>query len=521
VLSDLDDVALAAGCRYRPELAQHAIGWIEGNLCHSLGSQWAGRPFILAPWQRELIGRLFGWVTADGARRYRYCDVWVPVKNGKSTLGAAIGLYLLIGDGEPGAHVYSVAYDREQAGLVHGEAIRMVERSDRLTAVTRINRTNHTILFPHRQGLYRTLSHDPARQQGLNIHGAICDEIHVWPGDELWSVLTRRTAARLSPLIVCFSTAGIVDPESWPYCRYLEDKQILAGTLTDYRRLVCIYEASDDDNPMDPATWRKANPSLDITISSETLAEEAAEAGRSPRALGHFWRYNLDLWLQSGQAWLDLAAWDACAGPLSLDDFAGAEMVYAGLDLASVDDLAALAVVAKLADRIAAWCWFWAPQEGAQRRQDDGLPLLRWAEQAHIELHPGSVIDLERIEQFILSLTDRLPIREIGYDPYQALGLATRLERDWGLRMVACTQSTRHYNEPCRSLEGLISSRQLLHSGHPILRWNASNAQLKENVHGQVMPVKAAKRAKIDGLMCLLMALGRMLFSEVVIPKVT
>lgn len=510
-----DEDAYLAGYRLRPELGLEVISWIESNLCHSLG-EWAGQPFILAPWERDITIPAFGWVhERTGLRRFQFIDVWVPIKNGKSTWMSCVGMYLLIGDGEPGAHIASCGYDLKQALIVHGEAMRMVEHSPALSAVCRINRTSREIFFHHTHSVYSAISHDASRHQGLNLHGIIADELHTWEKDDFWAVLCRRIGARRQPMVWCISSAGLADPEHFGYQRYLRGKGLKEGTVRDFRSLVAIHEASPDDPWDSPATWQKANPGLGITITEDKLASWAAEAKRVPRSKGDFLRYNLGVWVTALRRWLDLAAWDQLADPtLSPDELRSADAVYGGLDLATVDDMAAFCAVARFGDKIHAHVWYWCAGRGAEKRQEDGLPIGSWAADGLVTVSGDHMMDLADIENWIISKTDIWPIRAIGYDPYQSLHLASSLRANWGLKMDSCPQTPRHYNEAARHLEALIPARGLVHSGHPILRWNVSNANVFEDRAEHIMPVKPDRRRKIDGLVCLLMALGRMMFSE-------
>jgi phage terminase large subunit-like protein len=103
---DLDE-GPKRGLRFDRAAAQHAIDFF-GFLKHSKG-EWAGQPFVLEGWQQFLVWVLFGWKRADGLRRFRTAYIEVPRKNGKTTLVAGLGLYLMVADGEPGAEVYSAA----------------------------------------------------------------------------------------------------------------------------------------------------------------------------------------------------------------------------------------------------------------------------------------------------------------------------------------------------------------------------------------------------------------------------
>ena len=273
--------------------ANIAVLFFERFLHHSKG-EWAGRPFQLEQWQKDQVIRpLFGWKRADGTRRYRRAYIEIPRKNGKSTLGAAIALALLYIDSEPGAEVYSAASDREQAAIVFNEARAMVETSPEL--LRRSKPFRRSIVVPGTRSSYRVLSADAPHQHGLNAHGIVFDELHTQPDRELWDVLNTSTGARRQPLVVMLTTAGY-DRESICWEQHEYARQILQGIVQDDSFFACIYGAEESDDWLDPATWRKANPNLGVTISLDYLEGEARRAQISPAYQNTFRRLHLNQW---------------------------------------------------------------------------------------------------------------------------------------------------------------------------------------------------------------------------------
>src|SRR5215831_5309752 len=283
-LTPADEAALAEGCTFHAASAERVRQFFRSFLRHSKG-QWAGKPFELLDWQfTDIIAPLFGWKRADGSRRFRRAYIEVPKKNGKSTLASGIGLYLLVGDGEPGAEVYSVAADRYQANIVHGEAIRMVRASPGLSSRLELNRTTHNISFPKLSAWYRSLSSEANTKEGLNAHGLIIDELHAWKGRGLWDALRYAGRSRRQPLLFAITTAGD-DMDS--ICREQHDyaKGVLSGEILDTRFFAYIRRAAaiaegdrEDDDWADPAIWHKANPSLGVTIDPGEFARDVEEA---------------------------------------------------------------------------------------------------------------------------------------------------------------------------------------------------------------------------------------------------
>jgi phage terminase large subunit-like protein len=203
-------------------------------LRHSKG-RWAGEPFELLAWQwQDVMAPLFGWRRPDGSRRFRKAFVEIPKKNGKSTLAAGLGLYMLVGDGEPGAHIFSTAVKREQAGIVHGEAVSWW-RSRRALRISHHQPRHARNRFPRQDGFYRCLAADAGGSEGLNAHCVIIDELHAWTGEhgrEFFNSLRYAARARRHGLLFMITTAGD-DELSVCYDEYTYAKGVLSGEIID------------------------------------------------------------------------------------------------------------------------------------------------------------------------------------------------------------------------------------------------------------------------------------------------
>ena len=111
---------------YDAGLAESAVQFFPRYLCLTEG-EWAGRPFHLSKHQADHVRQIFGWRRkSDGLRRYRRVRWWEPRKNGKTELAAGIGHMLLMGDGEPGAQIFSCATDKSQAKISFERASKTV-----------------------------------------------------------------------------------------------------------------------------------------------------------------------------------------------------------------------------------------------------------------------------------------------------------------------------------------------------------------------------------------------------------
>jgi phage terminase large subunit-like protein len=496
------------------EAADRAETFFPRFLVHIKG-EWAGQPFVLEPWQRDGIVRpLFGWKRKDGTRRYRTVYVEVPRKQGKSTVAAGIALYLLYADHEPGGEIFSAAADRDQAAIVFDLAKQMVLASPELRKISEIYK--RSIVVPRTGSAYHVLSADAHTKHGKNASGVIFDELHAQPNRELWDVLNTSTGARRQPVTVAITTAGY-DRES--ICFEVHDYacKVRDGVIRDETFLPVIYAASDSADWKDPVVWNTANPGLGKTVKLAYLEQEARKAGETPSYQNTFRRLHLNQWTQQNTRFIDLAMWDACSATVDVARLKGRNCM-AGLDLSSTTDLSAFVLLfppketredvpVDLAYDLLAW--FWMPEENiAKKARKDRVPYEAWVRDGFIHATPGNVVDYDAIREKIIAISNDYYIDEIALDRWNATQISTQLEQE-GMRIVPYGQGYRDMSAPTKDLEALIVSKRIRHGGNPVLRWMADNVSVKQDPAGNLKPDKAKSTGRIDGIVALVMALGR------------
>ena len=499
--------ALAASrYTYDEAAAQRAVDFFERYLRHIKG-EWAGQPLFLLPWQEDdVIRPLFGWKRADGTRKYRRAYIEVPRKQGKSTLCAGIGLYLLFADQEPGAEIYSAASDREQAAIVFDLAKTMAELNPSLAK--RSSTYMRSIVVPATSSSYKVLSAESYTKHGFNSHGLIFDELHAQPNRELWDVLTTSMGARRQPLVVAITTAGW-DRNSicWEQHEYAE--KVRDGIIDDPAFLPVIYNAAGLDWKTSEA-WAKANPSLGVTVKLDFLEAECKRAQEVPGYQNTFRRLYLNEWTQQSERWLDMGTWDACGGPV--DPIALEKRTcFGGLDLSATTDVTSLVLAFPGAAPIDVLSWHWIPQESARKRAEkDRVPYPDWIRDGHMEATEGNVVDYDVIRERLNQLRERYNILEVAIDRWNSTQLQTQLQGD-GFTIVPFGQGYASMSAPTKELEKLVLSKSLRHGGQPVLRWMASNVAVEIDAAGNLKPSKSKSRERIDGITALCMALGRMI----------
>ncbi len=505
---DLDEAG-QRGLHFDRAAAQHAIDWF-GFLKHSKG-EWAGSGFDLAPWQEFLLWVLFGWKRQDGLRRFRTAYVEVPRKNGKSTLAAGIGLYLMIADGEPGAEIYSAATKRDQAKISWGEAARMVRSSPALSRMVHHWRASNTLSIDATASRYQPLGADADNMDGLNVHGAIIDELHAHKSRAIVEVLETATGARRQPLIFEITTAGS-DQASICYEHHEYSRQILEGSIRDDTWFAYIATIDEGDDWTDPKAWAKANPNLGVSVKVDDLERKAEKARRLPAAQNAFRRLHLNQWTQQTDRWIDLSLWDENAGGVNEELLVGREC-YGGLDLSSVSDLTAWVLVFPEEDdpeTVQILARFWCPEAKLADEANNYRDQYRtWAAGGWLSTTPGDAIDYQFIKAQILRDAEQFRIVDLNVDRlFQGYQLSQELA-DEGLQVFGMGQGFLSMAVPMREFERRLLAKKLHHGGNPVLRWMADNVAVKMDPAGNLKPDKATSQGRIDGIVALIMALDR------------
>jgi phage terminase large subunit-like protein len=518
------------------EAADKAVDFFPEFLRHHIG-EFAGRPFELLPYQVKLLTRpLFGWKrSTDNLRRFRKVFLFAPKGAGKSPWGSGTGLYLLLFDHEPAAEIFALASDKEQARTVHRDGQIMIEGAPDLADLCEV--LKDSIYVPSSRSTFKVLSADATGHHGWRPHAVIIDELQTQRNRDQLEVARRSMTKRRQPVLILMAHAGI-DDESICFEEYSYAKGVVDGTLTDDSVLPVIFEATDTDDWQSEDVWRRVQPGYGLTVQPDAIAQEALEATNEPRKLNDFLRFQLNRWTNQATAWLPVDWWTACQVP-ALDMLALAALdATAGLDMAQSIDYAAFTVVvrvplppgetiltAEVTDEtgttterpldysIAVCPFYWLPEEMMrERQQSDGLPLSLYKSRGQLFTSPGATISADQVYRDITTkIAPQFPrLRSIGFDPAFAPDVAQRLSASF--TTLEIPQNFNYMTAPCYTLEGLLKARRVAHDGHPILRWNVGNIEVKRDEAGRLRPVKprvvGSHRKRIDGVVALLMGLA-------------
>ena len=501
------------GLFFDNKAAKKAISFFS-LLKHSKG-EWAGRPVILEPWQQFIIGSIFGWKREDGLRRFRTGYLETARKSGKTTMVAGIGLYLLLADGEPGAEIFSVATKKDQARLSHSEATRMAKASPAIRKEVTIFRDNIHIL--NTASKFEPLGADADTMDGLNVHGALVDEVHAHKTRHVWDVIETATGSRRQPLLFAITTSGF-DRRSLCWQQHEYTQKILEQVLDDDTWFGMIYTIDEDDNWEDEKIWVKANPNLGVSKKWDDMRRLAARAREMPSQLNAFLRLHLDIWTQAETRWIPWDHWIECGKAVDADGLRG-RTCYGGLDLSSNIDVSAFVLVFPPQtndDDTQILCRFWIPEDSMiERSNRDRVPYDVWVRQGFIQATPGNVIDYDFILHQIDQDMQDYDVLELAFDRWGATKIQTSLMElggeDW---MVQFGQGFVSMSPPMKELEKLILGHKIAHGNNPVLSWMASNLVTRMDPAGNIKPDKEKSIEKIDGMVAMIMALDRGLRHE-------
>lgn len=518
------------GLKFDEKAADHAIKFFD--FLHHIKGEWARPPakqIKLELWQRFITANIFGWKKKAGSewvRRFNTAYIEVARKNSKTTMAAGWGGYLFFADGEPGAEVYSVGTKKEQAQISFDTFKGMVRKSPELSSRIEVLRNNLSIEATNSK--FEPVSSDDKTLDGLNIHGAICDEVHEWKNRNLWDVIETATGSRQQPLQIAITTSG-TDRESICYEQHEYVEKILKGLIEDDSYFGIIYtidtkektfnEDQEGDNWQDESVWIKANPNLGVSVKLDDLRRKAKKAAEIPAAQNNFLRKHMDVWTQQVDRWIDLALWDNNnLRPIKEENLLK-QLCFGGVDLSSVSDLTVWTMLFPSENNILdILIRVWCPESrlfDTRNRYRDSYQA--WKKQGFLFTTAGDAIDYDFIRAQIVADSQKFEIDSISVDRlFQGYEFSMKLNDELGgsekaPKVIACGMGYMSMAGPCLEMEKRLLNRQLNHGGNPILRFMADNVCVSIDPAGNKKPNKAESQGKIDGIIGILLGLDRIL----------
>jgi len=485
--------------------------------CPHTEGRWATPTITLAPWQVWLVTTLYGWRHRSDPARRRFTVLYLELgrKGAKSTLMAALLLYHLVRENEPGAQGICGATTGAQARIVFTIAQRMVRTSLWL-------RLQGLQVFAHAittaDGNIKPINAKASTQDGLNPSAIVLDESHAQTF-ELHDVLKSAQGARHNPLLACPTTAGY-DVLSVGYALRTTSTKVLEGVIETDHLLALIYTIDDGDDWRDERVWEKSMPMIGVTPTRDFVRAYCQDAQQTPQLEAEFRVKMCSEWLNSASTWLSIAAWDRCADPaLRIDDFAGAPC-WMGADLSQRDDMSAVAAVFERGGVLYAFVKLYLPEDVVLERARAVPEYRLWKDAGILTLTPGNMIDYNTIERDIRGWAKKFNVRDICSDPWNASQTVSGLATD-GLPARDEKKNGRTMTGPARELEARVKHGKFRHDGNTALRWHASNVVVRQRSDGSLVTEKEHPDSpnKIDAIDAILNAINGWIRQPSVAPK--
>ena len=490
---------------YNPKKANHAISFIEKYCKHSKGKL-GGKPFILEKWQKALVAAMFGIVhKIDGTRKYQEVILIVARKNGKSTLASAIGLYLMIADGEAGAEVYAVATKKDQAKIIWLEAKRMVKKSPVL--LRRIKPLVAELNSDFNDSFFKPLGSDSETLDGLNVHGALLDEIHAWKDKNLYDVIVDGTSARDEPLVFITSTAGTIR-ESIYDIKYDEIEMVINGYgetegYKNERLLALVYELDNREEWTNEDCWKKANPGLGTIKKIDQLRSKVNKAQANPLLVKNLLCKDFNIRQTQGTTWLEFEE----LNNTEVFDIISLKPNYGigGTDLSKTTDLTAAVVIFMLpgSEKIYCLCMGWIPEDLLEKRvKEDKIPYDLWRDLGYIRTTPGNKVHPKFVTEWFLEVRDELGIYlpYVGYDAWSADYWVEEMKGHFGAEtMNAVHQGKKTLSGPMYQMKADLEKKLINYNNNPVMKWCLSNIAVDIDKNENIQPCKTNnQRRRID-----------------------
>ncbi|MFT4171767.1 MAG: terminase large subunit [Rhodocyclaceae bacterium] len=472
------------GLRWDVDAALHAIAFYREVLFLN-GGEYEAKPFELLPWQQFIVGSLFGWKGSDGYRRFRVAYVETGKGSGKSPLAAGVGMFGLTADDEPRAEIYAAATKKDQAMVLFRDAVAMFQQSPELLQRLKPGGTGENVwnlAYLDGNAFFRPIAADDG-QSGPRPHVALIDEIHEHKTNVVVEMMRAGTKSRRQALIFMITNSGSNKTSPcWHYHDY--GAKVAAGTLENdsFFSFICALDEGDDPFA-DEDCWAKANPSLQHANlpGYKYLREQVAEARGMPSKEALVRRLCFCEWTGAENPWISADIWLGAKRDYDWRELRG-RRAYAGLDLSSTTDLTGLVLWIEPEEegepwRLVPFCWL--PEEGLEKKQElDRVPYLAWRAGGWLETTPGRAVSKLAVLRRLVEVGEFFELVICGYDRWRIEDLKA-LAEDSGIDLPAMEPFGQGYKDMSPAIEQFetaLLNGDVVHAGHPVMTWCASNA---------------------------------------------
>lgn len=507
LMEEMNSPAADSPYYFDEETGERPIIFIERFCKQSQGT--LGAPLRLELFQKAFIQTLFGWLLKEtGYRRFRETLFLVGRKNGKSTLLAALALYMLVADYEGAAEIYSVATKKDQARKTLTEAVNMVKQSPELRAI--IKKRRNDIYFPATASAFEALASDSNTLDGLNSHAVIIDELHAIRDRNLYEVMKQSTSSRRQPLVIMITTSGTVRESVFDNLYGLAC-DIADGKVTEDTFLPVLYELDARAEWTDPQAWIKANPGLGTIKQYATLAAFVERAKKNPEDLPGVLCKDFNVPETSASVWLSFEDIKNDA-TFTMQDVYNTYAI-GGCDLSATTDLTCATLLIRRSredETVYVLQHYFIPQKRIDQLDEHNsqeAPYKIWAERELLTICDGARVDYSAVTAWFCQMRDEFKIDAfaVGYDRALAGYWVDEMKAN-GFDMRAVAQGPFTWSQPMREMGAAFADKKVNYNRNPVLVWCLSNTAVKKSGVNNIQPVKVSDRRRIDGAVSLLNA---------------
>ena len=464
--------------------------------------------YKLTPVQVFQFANIMGFYKTETKRLCREALLFVPRKFSKTTSVSSLAIYdLLFGDANAQCYVAANSYD--QAQICFGEIKEILKCLDPKLRHFKINREQIFNLRRGKTSFARCLASSPDKLDGLNASTVIVDEYAQADSAELKNVLTSSMGARINPLTIIITTAS--EKLNGPFVELLSAyKSILKGSLDNDTVFAHIFEPDIDDEENDPATWKKVQPHLGITVQPDFYENEYKKALLTSEDMMTFRTKLLNIFVQNkAAAWLTQDEIQALGVQLELKEVEERPDAMVSVDLSVCDDFSAVSYTLYSVETKSFYSYtdYYIPELLLTSHSNKNL-YQRWVDAGYLKVCEGEVIDYKQIAQDIIENNKYVRILQIGYDSYKSLEFVTMISALGAKNVLkAVKQTYGTFTSPVESMEYAVKTKHIQFSNNPITWYCFGNAVIDEDRMGNRKPIKRTKNGKIDGAITNLMNL--------------
>lgn len=504
----LHDMEIPKQWHFDVKAGSKPIEFIESFCKQSQGK--IGSKLELQLFQKAMLQAAFGFLDDNDLRRYQEMFDLMGRKNGKTTLLAALELYMLMADGEGAPECYIIATARDQANKGYTEAVNMYRHSPEISAL--LKKRQSDLYFKYNMGFLKALASNVNSLDGLNSHFVTIDELAAIKNRDIYDLMKQSMAARKQPLLCCITTSGFIRNSIYD-SQYEYAARVIDGKIENERFLPLMYELDSYDEWTNPKMWVKANPGLGTIKETEFLADSVAKAKDDDTFLTTVLTKDFNIIANATTAWLP---YDVLNNDELIPDSLKFRYGIGGFDAADSVDLNAAKMICKRRDssKIYVKQMYWIPQSklddmGTQGASRDRAPYDVWRARGLLRVEEGNRVNKRVILDWFIEMRDKYDIYPlyIGFDPWHIDdSLLAAFEQEFGKTvMIPVRQGVATLSQPMKELKAEFAAHNIVYNNNPIDKYCLANTYTKTDINGNIQPDKGSSETlRIDGTAALL-----------------